>query len=221
MNEDIFQFWSRIPDGTFAHPDDRQVLKRVSHRFELDCLPIGFVGPLRTASLVLLFLSPGYTAFDRQHASEDAGRAWYRGQRSGSAPLPKEAEHAPAYRWWSRVVRQFGFDPDSKANKIAVLNIGAYHSEKFHDWHMLTALPSSRVALHWAQTQLFPAAEKGDRLVVCLRSARLWGLARGQSYGQSLFAPDCTPGGIMHRGPLREVVVAAAQARLLTEEGLI
>jgi hypothetical protein len=72
-------------------------------------------------------------------------------------------------------VRQFGVNPDSAVDKIAFLNIDAYHSEKFGDWHMLTALPSSRMALDWAQFELFGQAEEGKRVVVvCLRSAQLW-----------------------------------------------
>jgi hypothetical protein len=59
-------------------------------------------------------------------------------------------------------------------DKIAFLNVDAYHSEKFGDWHMLTALPSSRMALDWAQFELFGQAEEGKRVVVCLRSAQLW-----------------------------------------------
>jgi hypothetical protein len=100
------------------------------------------------------------------------------------------------------------------AVKIAVLSIGAYHSAEFHDWHMLTALPSSRVTLDWAQTILFPEAEAGNRVVVCHCSSRLWGLERGECHGEALFVPPCTPNGFMHHNAMRETVTAAVRAKL-------
>ena len=68
------------------------------------------------------------------------------------------------------------------------------HDAKFNDWHMLTALASSRAALDGAQSVLFPQAERAERVVVCLRAARVWGLSRGedgkaQVHGKSLFVP--------------------------------
>jgi hypothetical protein len=76
-----------------------------------------------------------------------------------------------------------------------VLNIGAYHSKTFTDYPLLAALPSSRVSIDWAQSVLFPQAMRGERVVVCLRSAHFWGLAAGNQYGQSLFAPSVTRRG--------------------------
>jgi hypothetical protein len=214
MGRDIFQFWSKIEDDVFLHPDDRDVLERVTSKFEKDCLPIAFFGPLRTAPVILLFLSPGHAESDKDHALSAAGRAYYKSQRDGRGALPSEAEHESAYKWWTRIVRQFGVEPDAVRNKIAILNIGAYHSRYFNDWHMLTALPSSRVSLDWAQSILFPQAERGDRVVVCLRSARLWGLMTGERYGKALFVPPCTPAGIMHHGRLRQAVIEAVRVVL-------
>ena len=214
VQEDIFEFWSRIADDADVHPDDLKVFKRVRNRFENKCLPITFFGPLKHAPVVLLFLSPGYKPIDKEHADSDEGRAYYKGQRDGTGKLPSSAQHEPAYIWWSRIVRQFDVDPDSAADKIAVLNVGAYHSKTFNDWHMLTALPSSRVAVDWAQSVLFPQAEEGERVVVCLRSARLWGLKVGECNGGTLFAPICGRNGIMNRGPLRDRVTTAVKTAL-------
>jgi len=219
LKEDIFSFWSRIADDAFVHPDDKDIFARVRHTLQTDCLPICFVGPLRTAKIVLLFLSPGYSKFDTDQALTAHGQSYYRSQRMGDGRLPSEADHALAHKWWTKIVRQFDPLPERLADQIAVLNIGAYHSVKFNDWHMLTALPSSRVALDYAQQVLFPKAEQGERVVVCLRSARLWGLSQGVSgsgecYGQALFVPATTQGGIMHRGDFRNRVVAAVRSAL-------
>lgn len=230
MAEDIFDFWAGIPDDARVHPADAEVFERQpgwpkgeerpgerpNHNFNLDCLPIGFFGPLRTAKVVLLFLSPGYDDFDTAHAQSVAGRTYYREQRGGLRRLPSQSDHEGAHRWWMRVVRQFSPDPVALADQIAILNIGAYHSRKFHDWHMLTALQSSRVALDHAQQVLFPQAEAGERIVVCLRSARLWGLSRGEDgkgrqFGKALFVPSCTPGGMMHHGEVRLATIAAVR----------
>ena len=58
MATDIFKFWD-IPVKAGPHPADREVLKRVEHNFDLKCLPGCFAGPLKTAHVVLLYLSPG------------------------------------------------------------------------------------------------------------------------------------------------------------------
>jgi len=65
---DIFKFWSQIERGAHIHPDDAHIFARLSarkHGFDLTCLPAAFAGPLKTAKVVLLFWSPG---FSREHA---------------------------------------------------------------------------------------------------------------------------------------------------------
>ena len=67
---------------------------------------------------------------------------------------------------------------------------------------------------------LFPQAEKGERVVVCLRSAGYWGLflgkeRKGQAFGKGLFVPACTPDGTMHHGPLRARFGEAVRSAVL------
>jgi hypothetical protein len=52
----------------------------------------------------------------------------------------------------------------------------------------------------------FSRAEAGNRVVVCLRSARAWGLEPGTQRGQALFAPKFNRAGFMLHGPMREKV---------------
>jgi len=66
-----------------------------------------------------------------------------------------------------------------------------------YDPELLAALPSSRVCLNWAQEVLFPTAERGERVVVCLRSAKFWGLRPGAEYPGTLFAPRVNRAGDM------------------------
>jgi hypothetical protein len=198
LSEDIFQFWSRMPSGAFQHPDDKHVLRRIDHHFERKCIANVYAGKLKTAPVVLLFLSPGLDKTDIAHSASKAGRQHYEDQRTGEAPLPTE-QHPSAHQWLRRILRQFDFESDeeyeSARTSVATLNIGAYKSESFHDWPLLAALPSSRVGLEWAQSVLFPQAEKRERIVVCLRSPKHWGLgSKSKGY---LFCPKLTRGGIM------------------------
>jgi hypothetical protein len=206
---DIFDFWSLIGATERIHPADIEVFSRVkNHSFDLNLLPACFMGPLRSASIVLLYLSPGRGPGD---TVTEALVDWHVRTRLGDAPLPSREEHQGVYRWWVSRTKCFRIPSDDLRNRVAVLNIGAYHSETFADYAMLAALPSSRVSLDWAQRVLFPEAIAGKRLVVCLRAAEYWGLQRGRKYGEGLFAPDVTRGGHMRNDPTRGEIIAAAQ----------
>ncbi|MGA7675164.1 MAG: hypothetical protein WCA78_08975 [Rhizomicrobium sp.] len=210
MAIDIFDFWSQIGRAEKIHPADRAVFDRVQHGFDHTSLPGCFMGPLRTAPVVLLFLSPGKSDGD---TVTEALLDWHVRTRLGNAPLVSREEHAPAFEWWVSRTKCFG-SADELRDKVAVMNIGAYHSEAFNDRAMLSALPSSRASLDWAQGVLFPEAIAGKRVVICLRSAEHWGLKRGGKYGESLFAPEVTRGGHMTNGPMRDEIIVAVKKAL-------
>lgn len=217
MATDIFQFWSgiRLKDG--AHPADHEVLSRVEHNFDLRCLPGCFMGPLRTAPVVLLYLSPGVSGrHGHREAKTRAGRARRRRVWRGEEPLPGPNVSEGAWRWWTSRTKLFGEDWLDLQTELAVLNIGAYsyRSKTFADAPLLAALPSSRASIDWAQHVLFPEAVAGKRVVVCLRAARFWGLQEGKRYGRALFVPPVTRGGYMKHHPMRAAVVRAAKAAL-------
>jgi hypothetical protein len=157
--------------------------------------------------VVLLFLSPGLDEGDKP---TPALIEWNSRTRSGAEPLVGKSIQQPTYNWWMKRTRFLGYDPDFLARRVAVLNIGAYHSKTFDAHGLLAALPSSRVALDWAQRVLFPAAEQGERVVICLRAARYWGLETGRNYHGTLFAPRVTRGGHIHKGK-RERIVSAVR----------
>ena len=207
---DIFHFWWEVGRAAHVHPADRAVMSRVRHRFDLRSLPGCFAGPLRTAPVVLLYLSPGSSKKDRIEAKSKAGRARYARMRTGRMPLPGPRDHRSAWQWWKSRTKHFGAWEDLRS-KVAVLNIGAYHSKTFADAPLLAALPSSRMSLQWAQRVLFPQAIAGKRVVVCLRAARFWGLAEGHRYGRALFAPPVTRSGYMKKSPMRDKVIRAVR----------
>jgi hypothetical protein len=187
---DIFEFWSQIGRGESVHPGDRKVFDRMDskkHGFRLDCLPSSFGGRLRDAPVVLLYLSPGFGEQDVIDAQTDEGKDYYVRRWRGYEPVRDIKSN-----WMLSRTKNFG-DYETVKNKIALLNIGAYHSADVRSFGSLLALPSSRVSLGWAQEVLFPDAEAGKRVVICMRSASCWGLERGRKYGKSLFAPEVNP----------------------------
>jgi hypothetical protein len=109
--QDLFSFWSKVPGDARFHPEDERTFNRASHHFQLGCLPTNCLGPLRTAPVVLLFLSPGFREEDIAQANTREGQAYYLRQRAGYADLPSEADHPGAWRWWTRIVRQFRVAP--------------------------------------------------------------------------------------------------------------
>ena len=206
---DIFRFWAKVRPTDNMHPADRAVLTRVKHRFDLKCLPACFGGPLRTAPIVLLYLSPGFSKHDRIDAKSKKGQDYYMRRRAGREPFRAEGQ---GFKWLTSRTKCFGLDWKLIRSKLAVLNIGAYHSKNFHDTPLLAALPSSRVSIAWAQDVLFPQARDGKIVVICLRAARFWGLETGKKYGKSLFAPHVTIGGHMKHNRMRKQIIKAVNS---------
>ncbi len=213
---DIIDFWSGVPGSFQIHPRDGKVLARAKNQFRLESGPNPYFGPLRSAKVFVLYLSPGFRDdYDLSFFQLESGQSYLFSQREGNACLPSSADHERTYTWWSARVRQFGVDPDSVRDGVAFLNIGAYRSKSFNDWPLLAALPSSRAMLDWAQSSLFRRAELGECVVVCLRSARHWGLSVQEvPFGEALFAPPVGMSGFMHNGPARALVGAAVRRAL-------
>lgn len=217
MSVDLFKFWSEIDPADKIHPADRAVFKRVAAKeegFNLECLPGSFYGPLKTAKVVLLYLSPGFSKRDIEIAKSPTERQRIHKIREGNQPLSSQTEHGSGHRWWASRTRCFGVEEDIIRHNVAVLNIGAYHSKSFVDHELLAALPSSRMSLTWAQEVLFPEAVAGKRVVVCLRSARFWGLQPGTHYKKSLFAPNVNRAGHMLKDHMRDKAIKAVRVVL-------
>lgn len=209
---EYFDFWSKIGPADHVHPADRAWFARnPNHGFDLRGLPGCFMGPLKTAAVVLLYLSPG--ADDGSDAECDVNRQRQSRMRTGNEPLPSYTDNETTWKWWKSRTDCFREDWEFLRSRVAFLNIAAYHSVNVKNTALLLTLPSSNVTLHWAKHVLFPQAVAGDRAVVCMRSQKLWGLGSGRT-GQSLFAPAVTRGGHMHHGLAREEVISAISERL-------
>ncbi|WP_145616820.1 hypothetical protein [Nitrospirillum bahiense] len=224
----LFDFWANVGPSNRIHPADAPVLARLDEGnqnwnqqhpapeeldgLDLRCLPLPFIGPLRTAPVVFLTLLPGLEEDDVEEAATEAGQHRYHLMRQGNQPLPLNGEIGGAWKWWKARTARLG-DPMMLRHHVAFLDIGAYHSKKAPDRQTLAALPSSRMAIDWAQQVLFPQAVKGERVVVCLRAARMWGLRRNRCQG-SLFVPETPRSGHLGQGKIANAAVAAIKSRL-------
>jgi len=160
---DIFDFWSQIGAADHIHPADREFFAgSQSHGFDHRGLPGCFMGPLRTAPVVLLYLSPG--ADDGTDADSQTNQQRQMRMRAGNEPLPGPTDAEATWKWWKSRTDCFGEDWHLLRSKVAFLNIGAYHSKEVKDTKLLLSLPSSRVTLDWAVHTLLPQAKVGERL---------------------------------------------------------
>lgn len=207
---DIFAHWKKLKRGQTIHPADKEVLGRVKNGFDLRCLPTPFFGPLRTAPVVLLYLSPGISKRTLKEAKSRKSQTSHIEGLRGYSPIGNASE-------WSRSrTRPFG-EWEVVRGKIAVLNISPYHSKTFGKHGMLATLPSSRMSLDWVQRVLFREAVEKKRVVVCMRSASYWGLQPGMKPFGYLFAPRVTRAGHMCHTKMRDQIIKTVRRRLGTE----
>ena len=146
---DIFEFWKDVAASARVHPADEDVLSSTGHKLNLNCLPIPFYGPLKGASVVLLYLNPGLTDRDLTEADTAEGQQRRFRQRKGYEPLASQGLDKTK-SWWVSRTKRFGSAAELQS-KMAILEICPYHSKNFRDWPLLAALPSSRAMLNWAQ----------------------------------------------------------------------
>jgi hypothetical protein len=175
------------------------------------------MGPISEAPVVLLYLNGGLgNRAEVISASQDAEtREEMIRTLHGGAPLFSFRTNPLGRIWTDGKLGQFGLTYQSAATKVAFVNIMAYKSQNGgEDVHMVNRLTSSRMVRRWAHDTLFPEARRGERVVVCLRSARLWGVTPGTREGDALYAPDVTRGGFMHHGSMREEIARAVRARV-------
>jgi hypothetical protein len=192
-------------------------MKPGRHGFNLECLPSCYGGRLKTAPVVFLFLSPGFSSeFDLADAQSDEGKDYCFRKWRGDEPF---RDYGPGKDWLASRTKRFA-DYEVARHNVATLNIGAYHSKDVKDYPSLMALPSSRRSLSWAQSVLFPQAERGERIVACMRSPAYWGLESGRQYGKALFAPAANRAGHLHNNETNQKLEDLIRERLQSS-GLI
>ena len=197
------------PDAK-KHPKDIGFLERTKPDFDFCGLPGCFMGPLRTAPVVLLYSAPGrWDPTDSIGARAAAMSDWCVRTRTGTEPLPDDQFWPPCWKWWKARTKRFGGDWEDLKTKVAFLNLIPYHMPgDFREKHVVGNLPSSKVALDWAKETLFPAARAKERVVACMRAQEYWGLSVGV-HGGFLFAPKVNRAGYMLHDKLSAHIVEA------------
>jgi hypothetical protein len=216
--DDLVQHWAKAIPDLHIHPDDAEALRTKRHQFELGALVGPWMGPIRTAPVVLLYLNPGLagTGEEVTSAQDPEVREAMVRNLAGDAPLPSWKGNPAGLGWTDSKLKQFGVTYESASSKIAFVNLIPYRSaEGSKDARMSKCLESSRLMLTWANDTLFPEARAGERIVVCLQSAHLWNLQTGTREGEALYAPPKTRQGIMHKiGATREEIGSAVRRRV-------
>jgi hypothetical protein len=215
--QDLLNFWRDGIPNLHIHPADADALRSNDHQFDLRVGVGAWMGPISTAEVVLLYLNGGLSNPEQViKASQDPEtREEVVRTLQGSAPLFSFKTDPGGREWTTARLGQFGVTYDSGATKVAFVNLMPYKSRNgSEDTHMVPLLESSRLVRQWAQDTLFPEARRGDRVVVCMRSAALWALRTGGKEGVALYAPQVTRGGFMHHGPMREEIARAVRARV-------
>lgn len=207
---DIFDFWKGVGPQVKVHPSDEPIFKQAgsSDPFKLECLPTPFYGPLRTASVVLLYSNPGFSQKDVEAGNDPSEQGFYHKQRQGNESLRSQIGLTKK-SWWVSRTKRICADPEFLRSRLAVLELCPYHSTEFKNVKLVKQLPSYNVALNWAHSELFPRARAKQIVVICLRAAKHWRLQENSNDG-FLFVPKVNRSGHMLKDG-REVVISAAR----------
>ena len=215
---DFLDFWSKAIPNLQVHPDDEAALKTNRHEFQLDALVGPWMGPVRTAPVIILMLNGGLVGNGEEAvaAQMPTARASMARTLTGDAPLPNWEGNPKGREWTTKRLAQFGLSYKAAADKVAFINLMPYRSKNgAKDIRMADRLESCRVMRSWMRDTIFKEAEAGERIVICLRSHQQWGLERGTNRGVSLFSPVCNRGGYTLLNEREPIAKAVRQAVLV------
>src|SRR5262245_10203036 len=100
---DLLEFWAKCAN-LHIHPDDEPALQESDHEFRLDALVGPWMGPIRTAPVVLLTLNPGFSGVEMAEAKDPAVREAMACNLGGEAPLPTFATNPGGRKWTERIL---------------------------------------------------------------------------------------------------------------------
>ncbi len=218
--QDLLRFWARAIPDLQVHPDDDAALRESRHSLVLDALVGPWMGPVRTATVVLLTLNGGYNGVEREEAKMPSVREAMARNLGGDTPLPDFATNRGGREWTERLLARFNLTYELAASKVACVNLLPYRSvEGSRDLRMVEHLKSARLIWDWAHYTLFPEAEAGERVVICTRSVRAWWLDPDvPKRGQSLFVLKFTRRLDWYldqgSGPTRDDIILAVHAAI-------
>lgn len=176
-----------VADPEFGVPGNSQL--------HLDLLPVPFVGNLKTASVFLLMLNPGFGPHDYfgEYKVPEYRAALLNNlhqTRSNSFLFldPQFSWHG-GYDYWHTKLRNviftfansvgisYGHARRFFQSNIAALELAPYHSVNFTvPGHVFNALRSVQLARAFVHEELLPRAKAGECLVVVTRAVKNWQL---------------------------------------------
>ena len=90
IDNDFLDFWSKAIPSLLVHPDDETALQANKHEFPLDTLVGPWMGPIRTAPVIIMTLNGGLVGNGEEAAAAKmpGARASMAHNLTGNAPLP-------------------------------------------------------------------------------------------------------------------------------------
>lgn len=192
----FLNYWTKRYSGAYVHFDDKCFFNEEQNRLSLLKASLGYEdslfgpwnfqgpafkvdaygawpydGPLLQAKVVICYANPFFRAEDIKHA------ALIQEQRKGTLPLQK-----PWYDWYRpRIASPMGLGMEQVADKVAVLNVCPYPSEKMDDraTKFAAGLPSVWAAQKYLREVLIEAAKQRKIYLVIARKHSLWGITEG------------------------------------------
>jgi hypothetical protein len=107
---DFLNFWAKAIPSLEIHPDDRAALAANGHSLALDTLIGPWIGPIRTAPVIILMLNGGLAGNgeEARAAQMAEARAGMAHNLTGDAPLPQWAGNPAGLSWTTARLAQFG-----------------------------------------------------------------------------------------------------------------
>lgn len=173
---DIVEYWSRFgrddATGQWIHPEDRAVLTRQRHSFNLDFPTCPYLGPVTSAKVVVLGANGGYSSTATPNEFPDA-EAFER--YMGRIRDPESADWSNVSPYYDRV----NYGPLVYRGDAVWVNASPYRSPRISaepdNQRLVGLLPTSAFIRRWLIDAVVPLAARGERLVVVKRPG-LWRL---------------------------------------------
>jgi hypothetical protein len=226
MPQDLIGFWNhcRLTAPPFIHPDDLPIIREnarltgdadpVSFEtyvsgprfdpgdncFHFSLFPVPFVGDLRSASVVILMLNPGFRYSDywaeikvpEFRARLEANlRQSFDGVEYPFLYLDPQFCWHTGFRWWEGKLRDVILKIAKErfngrylqalqflSRNVACIELIPYHSASFTDHQLIQKLPSAHHARSFLHDRLIPEAITEKKTVIATRQKEGWKLQK-------------------------------------------
>jgi hypothetical protein len=174
-----------------------QFCARDDKTFHVGLVPVPYAGNLKTASVFILMLNPGYKPsnyFEERHKDYVSAIKNNLYQRNLDRKYPflyldPRFSWVDGFQYWENkfypLARMLG-DRKKKisyqnalkrlSQSIATLELVPYHSRSFNKGSLIKKLPSSLAMIDFVSNVILPRVKKGKAIIIATRGARYWDL---------------------------------------------